>query len=419
MPAHAGEVPEWPPGATADRDVVTLRTLVVPDPEATARLRAAAAATVSPVFRHEGWHRDDVLAEFAAAFVEAREVFRRDLAAAFGPLPLAPEAWETEAVREFHRLWVERTPLLAPHPALARAWARLEDGDREIARLQASLVAMQEHALLHEGDASQAGSGARLVRVGRGERVTEAMLAGRGGPMDPRASLPVEAARRRIAESFEAGERAPLRFVLPLLRANLRFEEGLTRELRERAVAGLESPTRTFGAGEVVVRAGAPVTALAREALDRLRASLPEPPPLERSPAKTTAPDLDGVFKIGLPAAILVLAVAVGAVALRLPRPGSTALAPAAAESPIVAAMRDEAVQRLYGQKRELVEDQDRSLERVASIEERVARLQPGLEARVRAYEERIAELEAHLASAGIESARGPRRERPAALRRS
>lgn len=61
-------------------------------------------------------------------------------------------------------------------------------------------------------------------------------------------------------------------------------------------------------------------------------------------------------------------------------------------------ALRDAAVQSLYGQRQQLVEQNRQATDRLSDLEARVSRLQPQIKAKLRAYEERIAELEGELA---------------------
>jgi hypothetical protein len=68
-------------------------------------------------------------------------------------------------------------------------------------------------------------------------------------------------------------------------------------------------------------------------------------------------------------------------------------------ESPVVTALRDTAVQRLYSQRKHWLADQERSTDRVSAMEERIARLRPRIQVRIRAYETHIKELELMLAT--------------------
>jgi hypothetical protein len=211
------------------------------------------------------------------------------------------------------------------------------------------------------------------------------------------------------------------------MRPNTFFEAALTRAEREAGARDVVALPTRYAPGEIIIKAGELVTPRAHAALAALRVAFDAAPaafapPVSaaaaRAPVAATiaaAPELPAataarsespvwankVFFIGLPSAIAILALAVVVLAVRLPKRSALLVATpekGESESPVVLALRDITVQRLFGQRQELIATQDKSSDQVASLEERIARLQPQLQAKLRAYEARIRELEEQLA---------------------
>jgi hypothetical protein len=417
----AASVPDWTIGSVADRDIATPLELVVEDTAATEQLKAKAAADVPSIFRFEPQLADAALADFEQAIIESKPVFQHEVEEKFGPLPLSGQIVTSEEFKQFRRDWVPTHKLFPPKYQIARAWAQLQDAEVELAAYRARLRQAMTEWHFREADLdpeAEAGPAeARLVVAdSAGETLTTEAVAARAVPFNRAGLLALAKARDDFREAMLKEDWPAARFLGSLMRTNTFFEATLTREAREAAARAAEAPPHKFAAGDNIARAGEIVTPLMRAALTQLRAKLAAlpPPPVAPVAASSTLPVVDAAtgdgaadvwmnksFLIGLPVAIIVLAVAVIALAVRLPKRSAvlvTTPQKSTDDSHVVLAMRDEAVQRLFGQRQELIAGQEKSSDQVASIEERVAKLQPQLQAKIRAYESRIRDLEDQLA---------------------
>jgi hypothetical protein len=230
-------------------------------------------------------------------------------------------------------------------------------------------------------------------------------------------------ARLDLQAQFSESDAKLGRFVAAQLQPNVLYEDTLSREVRRSIVGSISSLDR-YRAGQALVRKGEVVTPAVRAALDQLRAVAPEgvavieTPPEAAPPAtivmQETVPWYGGTGTL-IAVSILVLALAILFLARRVHRTHaivqhSTALNVIQAErhegaaanpertAVIERALRDAAVQSLYGQRQQLAEQNRQATEKLEDLEARISRLQPQIRTKLKAYEDRISELEGELA---------------------
>jgi len=246
------------PGTVATRDVVAPRDLIVPDPDATARRRAEAAAEVLPVYEFDSFAPARFEQQLRDAFQRARSVAARtrprgritpELADAFA-LPIGDEA-------------------LA---ALARQGFSKELEDRFVAiGLDLYRGGIIDHRDLPP-DARSRGLLVRDTASGKESKRREAGAVEYGN--EARAAVAA-----RLAEGpMSAREKAELvAFLAATLRPNLTYDAAMTAERRAAASRGVESVFTRIPRGKVIVRRGDEITARTAAWIAAIRASVSDP----------------------------------------------------------------------------------------------------------------------------------------------
>lgn len=422
-PTAVSLVPDWRIGAAAERDLFAPADLLIRDPDAEAQLRTRAEDSVSSIYRFDPTLADGAAAELEKAFAESREVFRKDLAAEFGAVPLTSAQVTSDAFRTFRKKWSDGTSLFPPKFAIARAWALGQPGDEHLGPYREKLVrTMRETFLAEEPAAPDAAVGPAEVRVvtvkSSDEAVTAAQVATSAATVRRAQILSLAQARDVMRDSMVREDWPAARFLGRRLRPNTLFEAALTRAEREsRARESAPAPERIL-AGRAIVRVGETITPRHYAALGELKRVLAndpvaaaaftaqirgEPPP-EPVAVQPVAPWMNWTFMVVLPVAFGILAVALLVAVILLFRrtrragPGTALEVRGSENNTVATALRDEAVQRLYTQRQDLLAGQHASSSEVESLEQRIARLQPQLQQRLRLYAARVAALEAELA---------------------
>lgn len=429
-------IPDWPIGARADRDVVTPIELVVQDPEETQLLQDRAAARVALIYRLDESAPAEAAKRLERSFFEAREAFRRAATNQFIKYPVPGWALEGDTFAKWQDDWSSRWNGFPPSAKLATAWASGDTSREQLTALTELLTTYISQRRIREStvepDSGLGLADVSLVAVETPDAPLTMADVQRTAVSFPRTEfVPLAKARLELQAQLPQDERLG-KFMASLLQPNAIYEETLTREQR-RAIVGSITSLDRYRAGQAIIRAGEVVTPAARAALDQLRAVAPEgvavveTVPVAAPPAtiimQEPAPWYGGTGNL-IAIAILVLALAVLFLARRVQHTHqvvqhSTALTVMQAErgatpeaNPeraqiVERALRDAAVQSLYGQRKHLLQQNRQATERLEDLEARISRLQPQIRAKLRAYEERIAELESEL-----EYVRGENRER-------
>ena len=245
-------------GMVATRDVVAPRDLIVPDPDATARRRAEAAAEVLPVYDADGQAPARFEQQLRDSFERARTVAARtrpkgrvtpELSDAFG-LPIGDEALAALSRQGFSKELEDRFAVIGldlyrggivdhrdlPPEARSRGYvAHDTSSGREAKRRDAGAT--------EYGNETRTAVTARLAE----------------GPFTPRERAEVAA------------------FLAATLRPNLSYDAGLTAERRAAASRSVESVFTRIPRGKVIVRRGDEITARSAQWIVAVRASASDP----------------------------------------------------------------------------------------------------------------------------------------------
>jgi cyclic-di-AMP phosphodiesterase PgpH len=245
-------------GMVAPGDVVAPRDLIVPDPDATARRKAEAAAEVLPVYdfdsqapaRFESQLREAFeRARTATAKTRAKERLTPELSDAFG-LPIGDEA-------------------LA---ALARQGFSPELEDRfAVIGLDLYRGGIVDHRDLPP-EARSRGLTARDTSSGKESKRRESGAVEYGNEMR-------SAVASRLADSaLTSRERTEVAaFLAAILRPSLVYDASLTAERRQQASNGVETIFTRIPRGKVIVRRGDEITARTAQWITAVRTSASDP----------------------------------------------------------------------------------------------------------------------------------------------
>jgi putative nucleotidyltransferase with HDIG domain len=246
------------PGMVATRDVVAPRDLIVPDPDATARRRAEAAAEVLPVYDADGQAPARFEQQLRDSFERARVVAQRsrlkgrvtpELSDAFG-LPIGDEALAALSRQGFSKELEDRFAVIGLE--LYRGGV-MDHRDLPPEARSRGLVARD----------SASGRDAKRRDTGATEYGNETRTA----------------VTARLAEGpFTPRERAEVAaFLAATLRPNLSYDAGLTGERRAAAGRSVESVFARIPRGKVIVRRGDEITARTAQWIAAVRASASDP----------------------------------------------------------------------------------------------------------------------------------------------
>lgn len=388
------------------------------------------------IARAEVGAADAAVREFDAAFARARAEFLDELERAFGARAIDEAKIASLRFQSFRSEFVAAHPEFPVGYVLAASWAHGDDGEVVRVRLAGVLRRVMERQLI--GAMPRASTvfvvalpKGMLVRAW-GEASATIVRAVEGGEV-----ATLEAARAELWKNLSVGERFAGGYLETLVRENIRYDARLTALfLHERLGAALEG--RFVGRGEVIVRAGEPVDAIAAQILRQLdelgvpplvtvtaaatvapapaepkvdpvpAAAVPEPParaipdvptiPVESTPA-AAVPTAWMATMAGLGGLSLALGVWVTLKLRRLRR--ATVVGP----KPVPGDMREvlaremtrQGMDALFTQRQELLATAAVATERVAELETRVAKVQPAIQERMQSYERRIKALEREL----------------------
>ncbi|RMH18723.1 MAG: HDIG domain-containing protein [Acidobacteria bacterium] len=264
LPRPLGAPPQLEQGAVAGRTIVADRELRVPDAERTRELQEQARQQVLPVYDLDLALAERLRAQLAALFADGRAQLaaRRDAAA-------PPAAGAAPAESPARRLVTASTlQLSAEQEAVffAHRWsAELEDRlSSEIGRLLRKGVVWDKEMLLANRE-----HGITVHLLPSGERRTQLNLyVFLDYPEEVREAI---LQSLRMGGGLRAGERALLAdFLVANLAPNLTLSSSETLALREQAAAAVGTITRTIPKGQVIVRKGDSVDALAARALEEM-----------------------------------------------------------------------------------------------------------------------------------------------------
>jgi hypothetical protein len=245
-------------GAVAARDIVAPRDLIVPDPDATARRRAEAAAEVLPVYEFDAQAPARFESQLRESFESARTAYAKirpkgrvtpELADAFA-LPIGDEALAAIARQGFSQDLEDRFAIIG---------------------LDLYRGGVVDHRDLAP-EARSRGITARDTSSGRETKRRESGAVEYGN--ETRAAVAT-----RLAESpFTPRERAEVAaFLAAMLRPSLTYNAAQTAERRADAGRGVESVFTRIPRGKVIVRRGDEITVRTAQWIAAVRASASDP----------------------------------------------------------------------------------------------------------------------------------------------
>lgn len=419
-------------GTVAARDYVAPVDFEVVDAPTTAAIAAAAGEHVPVVIRPDPRAADEIVAAFNDAFHRTRTAYLDALEATFGSRSLDRQALDSVRFRSFTAEFQAANPGFPVNLTLAETWARGLDGESIRERLALTLRAITTRGLIGE---VRPASTVYVAALGPDDRIRswgEASAHTRA--IDRSAILSLRQAGEDLRQALDVLDRGAAGFMTGLLRANFVVDEYLTGLLLGERL-GTRAVRHTYTQGQLIVGAGETVDRVAALALVRLARSGHEPATVATAPpAAVSAEELEPVSSSppSAPTArardagrlhpgFLIIASTVGAFAMVLiallrgrhrparqrnvdpgqwlDEPGvrpagdvREALIPHLARE-----LKHKLVQALFAQRQELLHNEAKASERVAILEERLAKLQPAIAEKIRSYERRIQALEAEL----------------------
>jgi len=404
-------VPDYKVGETARVDVIAAVPLVAVDPEKTDALRQKEAQRVPVIYRLNTNAVAEAVARLHEAFATNRFEFITRVRTTFNRPVVEERALTNQRFRRLVGTFQNSRRGFPMSSNLAVAWARGEAEAPFIAPLEEKLTNAMARFIRPEDSPPEAKIGYQ-VKVIR----TDAVSPITADEIERTRSVPrsnviaLARARTEFAKQFAPEEKVVSRFLAPMIQPTCLAEAAWTRELREKALAGLSSVNR-HEPGDAIVRAGEVVTAGTKAALDEYRARLA----LLRPP-ETPPPIAPWLWAAGIALAGLTIAAIVWVRARR--RTMALALVPESLGQETVAALRNDpvirarllehftrllgntVVQRLFAQRGQLLDTQRAAAAQTAELEERLEKVQSDMQHRFAAYEQRIADLEKELAAA-------------------
>ncbi len=245
------------PGSIATRDVVAPRDLIVPDPEATARRRAEAAAEVLPVYDFDGAAPARFEQDLRDSFARARASLLRGKSREVTPeardafhLPIGDEALAALARLGFSRELEERLVTIG---------------------LELYRDGIVDNRELFLGE--RRGILLRDTSTGREQRRRDA-----GAAVEYGSDAKSEVSMRLVSSPITGRERPEVAaFLAASLRPNLTFNAAETAHRREEASRAVESVFTKIPRGKVIVRKGDEITPRTSVWVAAVRASLTDP----------------------------------------------------------------------------------------------------------------------------------------------
>lgn len=436
LSVHAAALPAGRVGDTATADVVTPVQLIVVDRAATEALKQREAAKVPVIFRFNTNAADQAAAEFSKAVLNLRADFLDALREAYPVTKVTARNLNSQRFRGVTASFRSGHAEFPFSTNLARAWALGAD-DQEFFqpfadKLREVLQPPLRGTNLPAG--LKLGPQVRLVPMPDADTPLRLADAETAGKLTARTNvLLVQDARQDFPKLFPADQHAMARFAAGFIRENCLPEAALTRQAQAQRTDPLHVADR-FEPGELVVKRGQVLDEKALAALALLREKIAVGNlQQEVASAQTQATRLtrQNAWLLGsvagLSIALLLLAlhlvrrrqtlalvpVRVGNQEKLLLVPDSTPSAAAVVETAsapegfaaaLARVLGTRLVQRLFAQRKGLMETQQLASAELAEMEDRLAQVHAPLCDRLEAYEKRIAELEQQLARKGAEN---------------
>jgi hypothetical protein len=424
--AHAAEslgVPQYKAGETARVEVVAAVGFVAIDQEKTAELRLKGGERVPVIYRFDTNAAAAALANLQDAFTSNRQYFVVRLQSRFNRQVLDDRELSGDRFAKFLSSYQSTHRAFPLSSNLACAWAKGESDSEWTLAFEDKLRNAMAHFIRPEDRPAEAKIGwqVKLVPSDASSALSMAQVE-RTRAVARSNVIALLKFRSEFAKQFAPEEKYVVRFLSAFIQPTCIPEGELTRELREKQMAGLSSVTR-YEPGDVIVRPGDLVSTATKAALDEYRAKLA----MLRGPAAAPSATLVAAPIPARPITPWIwggsaLFAAAGAVffyrARRRRQTAALALVPDSLGQDAVAALRDDPVirdrllahltrlmgqsivRRLFAQRGQLLATQHAATAQTTEIEQRLEKVQSDMQERFTAYEQRIEELEKELAAA-------------------
>ena len=416
-------------GDIVPTEITTPVELVVIDREASAALREKEAAKVPVFVRVDTNAAEKSVAAMRATLVDFREEFLITLEVKFGTRKLTTVQLKSPEFRNLHEVYRNLHKKFPLTFSLASKWAQGGDWSELETLFTTRVRAAMTAGFVRPDDVpAEAKSGppqVRLITRPINETVPDWAQLEKDSHPAPRQSLVgVTKARNDFRSSLTGEEKPYAKFLAAFIQPNCNFDVALTRSNRTRRTEAIWTADK-FRPGEIIARAGEPLTPRLKAALDQLAAQSAVTELRARDRRwETYWPWLAFAAGAGV---VFVLAVrskqrpsALAVVPSRALAPASPAelLADKSASQilmgnpamrarlmPHFAAMvKEKIVTTLLFQRRQLITAQRQAAMEIAALEARLEKIHAPLKERVKAYETRIEELEQELAARKAEN---------------
>jgi hypothetical protein len=262
-------VPEYQVGETAKMDIITPVELIVVDPERTERLRREEAQKVPPVFRFDHSVVEGIIGKLRAAFAQTRERFLDAVAATYKHWPLNAREIASPHFSRFAASFQAGNESFPVSLALAQTWAHGGSGEE----LQGQLVSKLRGRYIRSDELPR---GLDIVP----KQVRILSVVGEGVALDEVEQSPIidwseistlTQAKAELRKSLTPEERPYSEVLTGLLKANIFYDDGLTRRSRAR-VSDQITATNRYNPRQVLVQRGEVITRQTKAAIDQLKA---------------------------------------------------------------------------------------------------------------------------------------------------
>lgn len=430
-------------GEIAREDICTPVQLLVIDSKRTEELRKSEIPRLPAYFRFNTNVVDDLQARLLAAFASMRELFQTELRAEYAKRTLSQAETREQRFLDFRSSFESRHKSFSLILELAQQWAQGRAGSAVLLSWDGKLRQTMRLYIRPTNLPSEASYSVqiRVLTNGLLPEPIDITLAEELSVLTQRKSLlnPAQA-RENLARRFPANQQAVAAFLGEFVTDNCAYDRKLTELSRAPRVAALWEGDR-YTAGELIVRAGEPITARIKAALDELAVAVP---PVVATPAAPPVVVNDGrppylFYGSGVLLFLCLICVTVcwrflfaarkETALVPLPgsplRPGLAAAEPewldralsaeqrarelaAGARSALVPKflqwLKSQGVQNLIAQREELLTTQKLAELELTRLEQMLVEIHAPIEERIRAYEQRIGELEQALKAKGEES---------------
>lgn len=415
-------MPQYKVGETARVEVVAAVGFVAIDPEKTAELKLKGSERVPVIYRLDTNAAAAALTSLQDAFISNRQYFVVRLQSKFNRHVLDDRDLNGDRFAKFLASYQSSHRAFPLSSNMACAWARGESDSEWTGPFEEKLRDAMAHFIRPEDRPAEAKIGWQVKLVPSDASSALSMNQVERTRAVARSNvIALLKFRSEFAKQFLPEEKYSMRFLSAFIQPTCIPEGELTREFREKAMAGLSSAIK-YEPGDVIVRPGDLVNAATKAALDEYRAKLA----LLRGPAAATAatfsapPNATSSIPqwVWMSSALLAVIAALFFWLRGRRQTAALTLVPDSLGQDAVAALRDDPVirdrllahltrlmgqsivRRLFAQRGQLIATQNVATAQTTEIEQRLEKVQSDMQERFTAYERRIAELEKELSAA-------------------